>query len=252
MQHFGMQTNSLTTREFVATCSDMMIPVAGSVAYFSVVPLREKESQRLVLDPAAALPPRVTEILPSLRLVLVPYLETAPEGEDAPSMRIAFHPPSNGTRRYVALETVEDANYLFLAVRDDDFFDAHILLYRALAEEIVERAGLDFAAPFYATVDSELLSRAHGEVHERAWNLKRDLLACAEGDSQRPGLLDLYRRRALEETLTLYLHGLCCDLHLEAGPRQLPSRFVRKRLLLLRDQLPPPQDIALFPEEHVD
>jgi len=53
----------------------------------------------------------------------------------------------------------------------------------------------------------------------------------------------------LTDTLTLYLHGLCCDIDIEAGPRQLASRPLRKRLVLLREVLPPPKGIALFPEE---
>jgi hypothetical protein len=51
------------------------------------------------------------------------------------------------------------------------------------------------------------------------------------------------------DTLTLYLHGLCCDLDVDAGPRQLPSRFLRRRLELLQGMFPPPAGIAVFPED---
>jgi hypothetical protein len=53
----------------------------------------------------------------------------------------------------------------------------------------------------------------------------------------------------MSDTLVLYLHGLCCDIDVESGPRQLASRFVRRRLERLRDLLPPPAGVALFPEE---
>ena len=58
-----------------------------------------------------------------------------------------------------------------------------------------------------------------------------------------------YAREAMIDTLTLYLHGLCCDLDVEAGPRQLASRHLRRRLELLRELFPPPRGVAVFPEE---
>ena len=38
--------------------------------------------------------------------------------------------------------------------------------------------------------------------------------------------------------MTLYLHGLCCDIDVETGPRQLPSRHLRKRLEALKSLFP--------------
>ena len=58
-----------------------------------------------------------------------------------------------------------------------------------------------------------------------------------------------YARQAYVDTLTLYLHGLCCDIDVEAGPRQIPSRNLRKRLALLEDAFPPPEGYAVFPEQ---
>lgn len=230
-----------------------MIPLPGSLAYFSVVPLDEKESERLIFDPTSAFPPRVSEIIPQLRLVLVPYLNADPgSSEDGTRVRIAFQPPSDSAKRYVAFERRYGANYLFIAVRDEELFDAHILLYRTIAGKIIALAGEEFSEPFNALVDSELGVRAHGEVHEKAWRFKQELLSYKGDRASRLAALAKYRTQALEDTLTLYLHGLCCDLELESGPKQLASRYIRKRLLLLKDQLPPPQGVALFPEELPD
>ena len=44
-----------------------------------------------------------------------------------------------------------------------------------------------------------------------------------------------YARQAFVDTLTLYLHGICCDIDVDTGPRQLPSRYLRKRLLLMEE-----------------
>ena len=253
MEHLSTESTSLATAEFIAKCSDMMIPLPGSLAYFSVVPLDERESERLIFDPTSAFPPRVSKIIPKLRLVLVPYLEANPgPGEAETGVRIAFQPPNESARRYADFERCNGASYLFIAVRDEELFDAHILLYRTLAGKLIDHAGEEFAQPFYDEVDSELDARAHGEVHELAWGFKQDLLSYTGNRAGRLAALADYRRQALEDTLTLYLHGLCCDLELEPGPKQLASKYIRKRLLLLKDQLPPPEGVALFPEELPD
>ena len=44
-------------------------------------------------------------------------------------------------------------------------------------------------------------------------------------------LFEEYARQSFIDTLTLDLHGICCDIDVETGPRQLPSRHLRKRLI---------------------
>ncbi len=58
-----------------------------------------------------------------------------------------------------------------------------------------------------------------------------------------------YVRQSFIDTMTLYLHGICCDIDVETGPRQLPSRHLRKRLSLLKSFYPPPAGYAVFPED---
>ena len=58
-----------------------------------------------------------------------------------------------------------------------------------------------------------------------------------------------YARQAFEDTLTLYLHGACCDIDVETGPRQMPSRYLRRRLELLIALFPPPEGYAVLPEQ---
>ena len=125
----------------------------------------------------------------------------------------------------------------------------HVVLYRALATKVAKSAGAKFTEPFHDLLDAELEARVHGELHDRSWRLKREFLGYKGDAAGRAAVLDAYRWQALVSTLTLYLHGLCCDLELDAAPKQLASRYIRKRLLLLKDMLPPPKGIALFPEE---
>jgi len=58
-----------------------------------------------------------------------------------------------------------------------------------------------------------------------------------------------YTRQSFIDTLTLYLHGICCDIDVDTGPRQVPSRYLRKRLLALEELFPPPPGVALFPDQ---
>ena len=59
-----------------------------------------------------------------------------------------------------------------------------------------------------------------------------------------------YARQSFIDTLTLYLHGICCDIDVDTGPRQLPSRYLRKRLLLLRGDVSAARTVTrCFPEQ---
>ena len=253
MEHQSTRSTNLTTGEFIAKCSDMMIPLTGSMAYFSVVPLDEDETERLVYDPATAIPPRALKLIPRLRLVLVPYLESTAESDAAGTgLRIAFQAPDISSKRYVAFEQRNGANYLFIAVRDEGLFDAHIVFFETLADRLIAEGGDEFVAPFNRLVEAELRSRANGELNERAWRAKQAVRTHPGDRAGKRRLKEQYLRQALKDTLTLYMHGLCCDLDVEGGPKQLPAQFIRKRLLLLKDQLPPPKGVALFPEELPD
>jgi hypothetical protein len=70
----------------------------------------------------------------------------------------------------------------------------------------------------------------HGEVDEESWQAKQALLRRQNGVKRDTRLFEEYARQSFIDTLTLYLHGICCDIDVETGPRQLPSRHLRKRL----------------------
>jgi hypothetical protein len=98
-------------------------------------------------------------------------------------------------------------------------------------------------------IREELTASVHGEVDDDSWQAKQTLLrrqTNLKRDS--PAFAD-YVRQSFIDTLTLYLHGICCDIDVETGPRQLPSRYLRKRLALLKSLYPPPSGYAVFPED---
>ena len=97
-------------------------------------------------------------------------------------------------------------------------------------------------------IESELKNEVNGEVDDRSWEAKQTVLTRPAHQRRESKVLQRYVRQALEDTLTLYLHGICCDIDVAIGPRQMPSRFIRKRLELLYQLFPPPEGYAVFPE----
>lgn len=243
--------SKISSEEFVAQCRGQMIPLNKWMSYFSVVPLDESDLQRLVYDPVSAMPSKLSKITPRLRMVFVPFLEKTADGNGGKPGNpvIAFRAPAKTKRMLAGHCDSEGETFLFLPIHDEDVADAHDSLYRKLSELIADRGeGGDFE-PFHNLLRSEIHDNIHGEIDEPSWRLKNELLRKQKDPCRETKLLTAYRRQALEDTLTLYLHGLCCDLDVASGPKYLASGHIRKRLLLVKDFLPPPGGVALFPEE---
>ncbi|MBC7927669.1 MAG: hypothetical protein H7039_18640 [Bryobacteraceae bacterium] len=98
-------------------------------------------------------------------------------------------------------------------------------------------------------IREELRISVYGEVDEASWNLKQALLAKGNAGQRETRAFRDYLRQSFIDTLTLYLHGICCDIDVETGPRQIPSRYLRKRLQLVEAMYAPPSGYAVFPEE---
>lgn len=242
----------ISSREFAGQCRNQMIPLNKWLSYFSVVPLDDSDLQRLVYDPASAMPARLAEITPRLRLVFVPFLEKPAGGNgvgESEGPVVSFEVPTKIARLLSGHFDIDGETFIFLSVHHEEIVDAHHVLYRKLAELIVARAGKACLEPFHDLVREEIREEIHGEIDERAWRLKTELLRKQKDTRRETKLLAAYRRQALEDTLILYLHGLCCDIDVPGGPKYLASGRIRKRLLLLKEFLPPPSDVALFPED---
>jgi hypothetical protein len=258
--------SKVTLPSFVAQCADQMVPLGKSFSYFSALPLEETELRKLLYDPVAAVPPKVGELLPDLRIILVPHLENdEPEqgrngSETQAAVKktrsrkkgspvVAFSEPARS--RQIASATAQSGGqtFLFLAVKHADLAEYHYTFYNNFANLMAARLENGARQRFQKLVREELASETHGEVDEKSWRLKEKLTQRSSEFAHDTKPLQDYFRQALEDTLTLYLHGLCCDIDVESGPRQLASRYLRQRLLLLREMLPPPEGFALFPEE---
>ena len=240
--------SKVSVESFARQCNGQMIPLSKTLSYFSVIPLEDVDLQRLVYDPASTIPPRVAAYLPKLRIVVVAFLEKTGSGDQSKT-HVSFRQPPQTRRAFSDSFDLGDETFIFLATKDEDVADYHDTLYHEIALLLVRQAQSEVVERFRELVRGELKSAVHGEIDDPSWKLKEDLLRRQSDPARQTKLMRSYCEQALTDTLTLYLHGLCCDIDVEGGPRQLASKHMRRRLELLRDLLPPPSGVALFPEE---
>ena len=264
----------ISLESFVDQCGSQMIPLNSLFSYFSATPLDESALKRLLHDPVAAVPPAVSKLLSGVGVLLVPFLEDA-TGNRRPAKGNTAKGNENGyQRKLAARRNAEESSrlvtfkrparrrqlfsttfvdgggtFVFVSISDEDVADCHYSFYNALSSLLSDKLEQESLDGFADLVREELSKGAHGEIDERSWQLKEELVRRQSNPTRDSALFRNYLSQALDDTLTLYMHGLCCDIDLEAGPRQLASPNIRRRLNLVRGFLPPPAGFALFPEE---
>jgi len=240
------EVGKLRVQEFANRFRHEVIPLNNTVFYFPALPVAEDDLRDYLQDPVAALPPAVQRILPRLCVFLVPYLEK-PNGKA--EELVSFEKPAEKSQAAAAQFESPLGPVMVLAVKDLDVAQYHYYFFRAVATLLADRPPGEVEEAFTRLLRDELNSRVHGEVDERGWQLKQSLLRRQSKVRRESKAFRAYVRQAFIDTLTLYLHGICCDIDVETGPRQLPSRFLRRRLELLHSYFPPPPGYAVFPEE---
>jgi hypothetical protein len=236
----------LTVEELAARFRGEMIPLTGKFSYFATMPVAEEDLRQYLNDPIAAISPAIVAVLPKVGLILAPYLEKGNgKGGDA----ISFERPAENRYLSVARRNLDDMAILALGIKDIEVADYHYQLYSALASLVAERWPQEVQERFFRTIREELSADVHGEVDERSWHLKQALQRRQTNVRKETKLFREYARQSFEDTLTLYLHGTCCDIDVETGPRQMPSRYLRRRLELLVSLFPPPEGYAVLPEQ---
>jgi Fe-S cluster biosynthesis and repair protein YggX len=242
--------DKLNAEQFAVRCREAMIPVSNKFSYFTALPLSEEDIKEYVEDPVAALPAGLAASLPSICIALVPYLEklNGKDKGDGPGDTVSFEKPPESRQAGSAKTIAQGQATLLFAMKDRPVADYHYYFYRAVATMAADRAKEDQQGQFFSLLREELRGRVHGEVDQEGWRLKEALLRRQTNLRRETKLFREYAQQAFVDTLTLYLHGLCCDIDVEPGPRQLPSRYLRKRLVLLESIYPPPAGSSVFPE----
>lgn len=229
-----------------------MIPLSNTFSYFCAsVPLSEEDLKEYLEEPIASLPPAISSLLPKVSIMLVPYLERADGKEKGTLHRDEFvcteKPPENRLS-WVTQVRLDNEEILLFALKDQDVSEYHYRFYHVLATLAANLWSDEAQTKYTALVREELNAGVHGEVDEESWHMKQALLHRQANVRKETKLFRDYVRQSFIDTLTLYLHGICCDIDVETGPRQLPSRYLRKRLLALFSLYSPPTGYAVFPE----
>ncbi len=246
------------------------IPLSNTFGYFCAsVPMSEEVVKEYLEEPVAALPPSIAAMLPRISILLVPYLERAREkkADQAAAVKlragkradivlkeklgdfVVGERPAEGKQSWTSEVSFEDEKVLVFALKEQDVAEYHYRLYRRLAALVVDKVDALTGDLFKTLIRQELEGHVHGEVDDDSWRTKQNLLRKNTHVTRESKALTDYVRQSFIDTLTLYLHGICCDIDVETGPRQLPSRYLRKRLSFLKSVFPPPNGYSVFPED---
>ena len=236
----------LTVEELAKRFRGEMIPVTAKFSYFATLPIAEEDLKQYLNDPIAAISPAVVAALPHIGVILSPYVE---KGNGKGGDTVTFERPLESRHIPCSRTNLGDMTVLALGVRDIEVADYHYHFYNALAGIIAGSLPAAVQERFHRTIREELSAEVHGEVDEKSWHLKQALLRRQTNVRKETKLFRDYARQAFEDTLTLYLHGTCCDIDVETGPRQMPGRYLRRRLELLMSLYPPPDGYAVLPEQ---
>jgi len=253
--------SKLSVRQFAERFRSEMIPLSNTFSYFCAsVPLSEEDLKEYLEEPVAALPPAVAAALPKISILLVPYLERS-NAERASGQRtnnrdrakpaaaeyVSIEKPLHGRISAATQLSLGGETVLAFALKDQEVAEYHYRFYHLLATVLGEQWTENVETGYSRLMREELNSDVHGEVDEASWRLKQALRRSQAAMSAKA--FRTYARQSFIDTLTLYLHGICCDIDVDTGPRQLPSRYLRKRLLVLQDLFPAPHGYAVFPEQ---
>jgi hypothetical protein len=246
---------NLSVGQFAERHRREMIPLRKPFSYyFEALPLTEEDIREYLDEPIAALPPSIVSQLPKISILLVPYLEkTRERGNQGRSSELVRHDkPSEAKNSWTSCVLSKEEAVLAFAVKEQEVADYHYRFYHCLAQLIADHWPAEAQSQYSSVLREELNTKVNGEVDEASWRLKQLIVRRYSATRRETKAFQEYSKQSFIDTLTLYLHGICCDIDVETGPRQLPSRYLRKRLVLLRLLYPPPEGYPVFPEEIKD
>lgn len=245
-------SEKLNVKAFAERFRSEMVPLGGRISFFSAgLRLNEDDEKEFIHDPVESLPPMVRELLPDTSIVLVPHLmgTSKKPSRDAEQIEVLMDVPKDAKNRIWESETQVEGNLvLTFAVQGCDSGEYHYRLFHAIAGKVLEKAPAQLWKGFEDLLRAELKRHVHGEVDDDSWKAKEELLLRSSTPWRESKQFRSYLRFSLLDSLTLYLHGLCCDIDVEPGPRQIQSRELKKRLEWLFATVGAPKGYNIFPE----
>jgi hypothetical protein len=227
-----------------SSLANEMVPLGRSFAYVSTVPMAEEDLAEYLHEPIAALPPVVCQAVGPVRIVLAPYLIRT---DGLPS--VMHRAPAMNLRLRSAYIT-EGANTLFFSVKEENPSEYHQIFFNTLAHLLTRKLDKVLEKRYTDLLAEEFTQHVNGEVDEPSWELKQALPERPNGNRSKAKSKPFrdYALQSFTDTMTLYMHGICCDIDVEPGPRQVPSRWLRKRIEALYEMFPPPNNRPVLPE----
>jgi hypothetical protein len=247
--------SKLSVRQFAERFRAEMIPLSNTFSYFCAsAPMSEDDLKEYLQEPVAALPPGVSARLPKVSILLVPYLERGVErgrSKGTTGDFVTIEKPPEGRSAISTHVRLGDETVFIFALKNQEVAEYHYRFYNLLAMLMGEHWNEEVETAYSRVLREELTADVHGEVDELSWRMKQALRRTpgVRGGTRAGKAFRDYARQSFVDTLTLYLHGICCDIDVDTGPRQLPSRYLRRRLLALEELFPPPKGYAVFPEQ---
>lgn len=236
----------IPVEELAARCRQEMVPITAKFCYFTALPMAEEDLRQYLHDPIAALSPALVTALPKLGILLVPFLE---RGNGKTGDTVTYEHPHESKSILSSEAHAGNLRIIAFSTKEIEVADFHYQFYNVIAGIIAESWPENIAERFYRTIREELSAEMHGEVDEKSWHLKQALQRRQANVRKETKLFREYASQSFIDTLTLYLHGTCCDIDVETGPRQMPSRYLRRRLEMLLSIYPPPEGYAVLPEQ---
>jgi hypothetical protein len=224
-----------------------LIPLSGNFSYFCAasLPFTEEDTRDYLEEPVAALPPAVLSRLPKISILIVPYLTH----EKSDKASVSMVAPPDEKLSWTAQIRNNKETVLAFTYNGHDVSEYHYRFYQHISNLLWDLKDANARSRFSALLVEEGNAGVHGEVDEESWRTKQQLQrrnGKVKADSK---IFIEYLKASFVDTMTLYLHGICCDIDVDTGPRQLPSRYLRKRLQLLQELFPPPVDYYVLPED---
>jgi len=246
----NIDLSKLSVRQFAERFRSEMIPLSNTFSYFCAsMPMTEEDQKEYLEEPIAALPPKIAAALPKISILLVPYIERdrLKTKSAAESDYVSIEKPPEGRTSAATQLKLGEETVLAFALKDQEVAEYHYRFYHLLATVIGEHWNEDVEARYTRLLREEINGDVHGEVDEPSWRLKQGMKRTKSLGGAKA--FRAYAQQSFIDTLTLYLHGICCDIDVDTGPRQLPSRYLRKRLLTIEEMFPAPHGYAVFPEQ---
>jgi hypothetical protein len=232
--------------ELAARCRQELVPITSKFSYFTAIPMAEEDLRQYLHEPIAAISPAIVAALPKLGVVLAPFLE---RGNGKAGDSVSYERVPDAKSIYSAEARGGGQRLLFFAIKEIEVADFHYQFYNVISAVVAESWPSEVQEAYYRLLREELSAEMHGEVDEKSWHLKQALQRRQANVRKETKLFREYATQSFTDTLTLYLHGACCDIDVETGPRQMPSRYLRRRIEMLMAIYPPPEGYAVLPEQ---